>query len=99
MQQDSTRRSAEEILEQVIENGRDELSRSTIGLMFSGFAGGLSMGLTGLAVALALSYLGKGAAPGIFLLLFLSHRIHCCGDWKGTTFYGKHALPCRAGAG
>jgi formate/nitrite transporter FocA (FNT family) len=60
MPQDSTRRSAEEILEQVIENGRDELSRSTVGLLFSGFAGGLSMGLTGLAVALALSYLGKG---------------------------------------
>jgi formate-nitrite transporter family protein len=70
MQQDSTRRSAEEILEQVIENGRDELSRSTIGLMFSGFAGGLSMGLTGLAVALALSYLGKGPLQEFFSFFF-----------------------------
>src|ERR1041384_6033306 len=59
-EQDSTRRSAEQILEGVIENGRDELSRSTLGLMFSGFGGGISMGLTGLAVALAISYLGKG---------------------------------------
>jgi formate/nitrite transporter FocA (FNT family) len=59
-EQDSTRRSAEQILEEVIENGRDELSRSTLGLLFSGFGGGISMGLTGLAVALALSYLGKG---------------------------------------
>jgi formate-nitrite transporter family protein len=71
MQQDSTRRSAEEILEQVIENGRDELSRSTIGLMFSGFAGGLSMGLTGLAVALALSYLGKGPLQEFFSFFFI----------------------------
>ena len=61
MEQDSTRRSAEEILETVLENGRDELSRSTVGLLFSGLAGGLSMGLTGLAVALALSLSwGKG---------------------------------------
>src|SRR4051794_16247687 len=59
-QQESTRRSAEQILEEVIENGRDELSRSTLGLLFSGFGGGISMGLTGLAVALALSYFGKG---------------------------------------
>jgi formate/nitrite transporter FocA (FNT family) len=56
----STRRSAEQILDAVLENARDELSRSTVGLLFSGFAGGLSMGLTGLAVALAISYLGNG---------------------------------------
>ena len=70
MQQDSTRRSAEQIFEQVIENARDELSRSTVGLLFSGFAGGLSMGLTGLAVALALSYLGKGPIQEFFSFFF-----------------------------
>src|SRR5438270_11991476 len=70
MQQESTRRSAEEILEHVIENARDELSRSTIGLLFSGLAGGLSMGLTGLAVALALSYLGKGPIQEFFSFFF-----------------------------
>ena len=57
---DSTRRSAQEIFEEVVESGRDELSRTTFALMFSGLAGGISMGLTGLAVALALSYLGNG---------------------------------------
>jgi formate/nitrite transporter FocA (FNT family) len=58
--EESTRRSAHEILDRVIASGRDELSRPTLALVFSGFAGGLSMGLTGLSVALALSYLGDG---------------------------------------
>jgi len=59
MMQDSTRRSAHEIFEQVVKNAREELSRSVPGLLFSGFAGGIGMGLTGLSVALALSYLGN----------------------------------------
>lgn len=56
--EDSSRKSAEEIFERVAQSGRDELARSTAGLMFSGFAGGIGMGLTGLAVALMISYLG-----------------------------------------
>ncbi len=58
--QDTTRRSAEEIFDVVLNNAREELSRSTVALLFSGLAGGISMGLTGLGVALALSYLGDG---------------------------------------
>ena len=57
---ETTRRSAEEIFQVVTDNAREELSRSSFALFFSGFAGGVSMGLTGLAVALALSYLGNG---------------------------------------
>jgi formate/nitrite transporter FocA (FNT family) len=57
---ESTRRTAHEIFEVVVQNARDELGRATSALMFSGFAGGMSMGLTGLGVALALSYLGDG---------------------------------------
>jgi formate/nitrite transporter FocA (FNT family) len=68
--QESTRRSAEQILEAVIENAKDELSRSTVGLLFSGFAGGLSMGLTGLAVALAISYLGNGPVQEFLSFFF-----------------------------
>src|ERR1051325_4937033 len=68
--EESTRRSAHEILEQVIANARDELSRPTLGLIFSGFAGGLSMGLTGLGVALALSYLGDGPAQQFVAFCF-----------------------------
>jgi formate/nitrite transporter FocA (FNT family) len=70
MQQESKRKSAEQILEAVMENGRDELSRGTVSLLFSGFAGGLSMGLTGLAVALAISYLGKGSIQEFFSFFF-----------------------------
>ena len=58
---DSTRRSASEILEQVANNGREELARSPHALAFSGVAGGLTMGLTGLAVAAVQSTLGPGA--------------------------------------
>ncbi|HZU29535.1 MAG TPA: formate/nitrite transporter family protein [Candidatus Angelobacter sp.] len=68
--QETTRRSAEEILEEVLANARDELSRSTIGLFFSGLAGGLSMGLTGLAVALAISYLGNEPRQEFFAFFF-----------------------------
>jgi formate-nitrite transporter family protein len=56
----STRRSAQEILEQVIENGHEELNRSTHALALSGIAGGMTMGLTGLGVAIAQSTLGDG---------------------------------------
>jgi formate/nitrite transporter FocA (FNT family) len=58
--QESTRRSAQEIFDVVLANARDELSRSTTALLFSGLGGGICMGLTGLGVALALSYLGDG---------------------------------------
>src|ERR1051326_8010266 len=68
--EESTRRSAHEILEQVITSARDELSRPTLGLIFSGFAGGQSMGLTGLGVALALSYLGDGPAQQFVAFCF-----------------------------
>lgn len=68
--QQSERKSAEQILQAVIENARDELSRGTISLLFSGLAGGLSMGLTGLAVALAISYLGTGPIQEFFSFFF-----------------------------
>ena len=50
----SQRRTAREIFEAVEDNGHDELRRSAKALAFSGLAGGLSMGLTGLAVAAAM---------------------------------------------
>jgi formate/nitrite transporter FocA (FNT family) len=56
----STRRSAPEILEQVIKNGEEELARSSTGLVISGIAGGVTMGLTGLGVAVAKATLGPG---------------------------------------
>ena len=68
--QDSTRRSAHEIFEQVVKSAREELSRSVPALLFSGFAGGIGMGLTGLGVALALSYLGNSPAAKFISFCF-----------------------------
>lgn len=67
---DSTRRSAPQILEQVANNGREELARSSHALAFSGVAGGLTMGLTGLAVAIVQSTLGPGTGHEFVAHLF-----------------------------
>ncbi|MGB7553817.1 MAG: formate/nitrite transporter family protein [Candidatus Korobacteraceae bacterium] len=65
----SQRRTAREIFERVENNAHEELRRSTQALAFSGFAGGLSMGLTGLSVAAGLTALGN--APGSDFLAYL----------------------------
>jgi formate/nitrite transporter FocA (FNT family) len=57
---ESTRRSAHEIFEEVESNAHQELKRSAKALVFSGIAGGLGMGLTGLGVASAEAVLGHG---------------------------------------
>ena len=67
---DSTRRSAPQILEQVANNGREELARSSKALAFSGVAGGLTMGLTGLAVSVVESTLGPGTTHEFIAHLF-----------------------------
>lgn len=56
------RPSAHEIYQQVARNARQELSRSTAALAISGFAGGISMGLTALGVSIALTVLGGSPA-------------------------------------
>ena len=53
----SLRRTAREIFQRVEDNAHSELRRSPQALAFSGFAGGLSMGLTGLGVASAMAAL------------------------------------------
>ena len=57
-QKDLERPSAEEIFFQVANNARQELKRSTVSLGFSGFAGGIFMGLTALGNAIGLAMLG-----------------------------------------
>jgi formate-nitrite transporter family protein len=54
---DTSRLTAHEIFEQVESNAHDEVRRSPHALAFSGLAGGITMGLTGLAVATAQSAL------------------------------------------
>src|SRR5690348_17350726 len=70
MQDSSTRRSAHQIFEEVTHNAREELSRGTVPLLFSGLAGGISMGLTGLGVALAISYLGDSPTAQFIAFAF-----------------------------
>ena len=55
---DTSRRSAHEILEEAGDNGRRELARPAKALAFSGLAGGITMGLTGMSVAIAHATLG-----------------------------------------
>ncbi|MGH9503081.1 MAG: formate/nitrite transporter family protein [Terriglobales bacterium] len=58
---DETRRlTAPEIFHQVAEDARAELKRSSSTLAFSGLAGGLTLGLTGLSVAAIRDLLGRG---------------------------------------
>jgi formate/nitrite transporter FocA (FNT family) len=61
-QKNLERPSAEEIYEQVASNARQELGRSTVSLVISGFAGGTFMGLSALGTAIALAMLAPGSA-------------------------------------
>jgi formate-nitrite transporter family protein len=58
------RPSAQDIYEQVANNARQELGRSSISLAISGLAGGIFMGLSALGTAIALSMLTPaGSSP------------------------------------
>ena len=65
----SVRRTAREIFRHVENNAHDELRRSPHALAFSGLAGGLSMGLTGLGVASAMAALGDFPASNFIAYL------------------------------
>ena len=62
---ETRRLTAAEICQAAIENARDELGRSNQKLAFSGVAGGLTMGLTGLGVASIRALMGHGAGQQI----------------------------------
>jgi formate/nitrite transporter FocA (FNT family) len=63
-QKNLERPSAQDIYEQVANNARQELGRSTVALAISGLAGGIFMGLSGLGNAIAIALLtSPGAAP------------------------------------
>jgi formate-nitrite transporter family protein len=66
------RRTAQEIFKRVEDNAHSEVRRSTQALAFSGLAGGLTMGLTGLGVATALAVLPDSPARDfVAYLLYL----------------------------
>jgi formate/nitrite transporter FocA (FNT family) len=58
---ESQRRSVAEIFAAAVDNARDELTRAPHALALSGLAAGLTMGLSGLAVAMARVSFGTGA--------------------------------------
>lgn len=63
-QKNLERPSAQDIYEQVANNARQELGRSSISLAISGFAGGIFMGLSAMGNAIAVALLTPaGAAP------------------------------------
>ncbi len=57
----SGRPAAGEILERVLHDAEEELGRSSAGLGLSGFAAGMTMGLSGLGVAILQHVLGPGS--------------------------------------
>ncbi|NYF78287.1 formate/nitrite transporter family protein [Granulicella arctica] len=65
-QKNLERPSAQDIYEQVANNARQELGRSTVSLIISGLAGGIFMGLSALGTAIALSMLGT-SKPAEFI--------------------------------
>jgi formate/nitrite transporter FocA (FNT family) len=58
---ETRRLTAPEIFHAAVENAREELRRSTRKLAFSGIAGGMTLGLTGLGVASVRALLGDGS--------------------------------------
>jgi formate/nitrite transporter FocA (FNT family) len=70
VQRDLDRPTASEIYQQVSKNARRELSRTNLGLAVSGIVGGLTMGLTGLSVALVKAQLGSGTVAEFISMLF-----------------------------
>jgi formate/nitrite transporter FocA (FNT family) len=66
---ETKRLTAHEIFEAVLENARDEVHRSPGALAFSGLSGGLTMGLTGLAVAAIRAVAGSSPVMDLISLL------------------------------
>jgi formate/nitrite transporter FocA (FNT family) len=67
---DSSRRTVHEIFHEVAQNARAELSRPSRALAISGLAGGITMGLTPLAVATVRSLLPRQPAADFIAYLF-----------------------------
>lgn len=65
----AVRLSAREIFDVVVDSARDELRRPLAGLAFSALAGGITIGLSALAVALVHSFWGAATDSGAVPLL------------------------------
>jgi formate/nitrite transporter FocA (FNT family) len=70
LQKDLSRPSAEEIYTQVAKNARAELRRTSLALGLSGLGGGIFMGLSALATALALALLPASPSLNVVSRMF-----------------------------
>jgi formate-nitrite transporter family protein len=70
---ETRRLTASQIFEAAVDNAREEIKRSPRTLAFSGLAGGITLGLTGLAVAAVHATLGPG--PWQNLAAFLIYPV------------------------
>jgi len=78
-QKNLERPSAEEIYQQVASNARQELGRSTVSLVISGFAGGIFMGLSALGTAIALAMLTPAGAEASGSVQFIAKMFYPLG--------------------
>jgi formate/nitrite transporter FocA (FNT family) len=81
--QDSQKRlerpSAQDIFEQVANNARQELGRSSVSLAISGFAGGIFMGLSAMGNAIAIALLTPAGATPTASILFVAKMFYPLG--------------------
>jgi formate-nitrite transporter family protein len=73
------RPSAQEIFEQVANNARQELGRSSVSLAISALAGGIFMGLSALGNAIALAMLTPAGASPTSATLFIARMFYPLG--------------------
>jgi formate-nitrite transporter family protein len=78
-QKNLERPSAQDIYEQVANNARQELGRSTISLAISGLAGGVFMGLSALGNAMAIALLTSPGATASNTVLFVARMFYPLG--------------------
>jgi formate/nitrite transporter FocA (FNT family) len=78
-QKNLERPSAQDIYEQVANNARQELGRSTISLAISGLAGGVFMGLSALGNSIALALLTSPGATPTNTVLFVARMFYPLG--------------------
>jgi formate/nitrite transporter FocA (FNT family) len=78
-QKNLERPSAQDIYEQVANNARQELGRSTIALAISGLAGGIFMGLSALGNAIAIALLTPAGEPPTRTVLFIAKMFYPLG--------------------
>jgi formate-nitrite transporter family protein len=67
---DSSRLTAGDILDRVLEDARDEISRPAVALLLSGIVAGIIIGITPLSVALTKAELPPGGSSGLVSALF-----------------------------